>query len=86
MKVYEAVKIQNVHKEALLCKKKPADNFDSNTVISIKSQMIFSETDFHLLTKQVSLWPSIVAGAVFLLLGIPLLTMIFGETAGSTSG
>merc|ERR1712020_656383 len=34
----------------------------------------------------VSLWPSIVAGAIFLLLGIPLLTMIFGETAGSTSG
>jgi len=34
----------------------------------------------------VSLWPAIVVGALFLLLGLPLLSMIFGETGGSTSG
>merc|ERR1711936_528691 len=32
----------------------------------------------------VSLWPGIIVGALFLLLGLPLLSMIFGESAGST--
>merc|ERR1712242_358823 len=32
----------------------------------------------------VSLWPAIIVGALFLLLGIPLLSMIFGDTGGST--
>merc|ERR1712083_871128 len=32
----------------------------------------------------VSLWPSIIVGVLFLLLGFPLLTMIFGDSAGAT--
>merc|ERR1711936_1073333 len=32
----------------------------------------------------VSLWPAIIVGALFLLLGLPLLSMIFGESGGST--
>merc|ERR1711936_415593 len=32
----------------------------------------------------VSPWPSIIVGVLFLLLGFPLLTMIFGDTAGAT--
>merc|ERR1712088_718636 len=32
----------------------------------------------------VSLWPAIIVGALFLLLGFPLLTMIFGDSAGAT--
>ena len=50
------------------------------------NRIVLFETDFHLFTKQVSLWPAIVVGALFLLLGLPLLSMIFGETGGSTSG
>merc|ERR1711936_381503 len=34
----------------------------------------------------VSLWPSIVVGVLFLLLGFPLLGILFGDSAGSTSG
>jgi len=34
----------------------------------------------------VSLWPSIVVGVLFLLLGLPLLGILFGDSAGSTSG
>merc|ERR1712226_1043096 len=32
----------------------------------------------------VSLWPSIIVGVLFLLLGFPLLTMIFGDSADAT--
>merc|ERR1711936_411761 len=32
----------------------------------------------------VSLWPATIVGALFLLLGLPLLSMIFGESGGST--
>merc|ERR1711936_1369574 len=45
------------------------------------ARTFYSNGDFT-----VSLWPAIIVGALALLLGIPILTMLFGDSAGSTSG